>query len=317
MSLSVIQSPQPSPAFGCDWQPFANHLAAALSQMRDKQYLILEVAQRQRYVQFAVQGTSGLRAEVVSNAYLPESDQLGADVIESLKIAGWHAPTHDPDAPKARRDAAGSPNFFADFDAPVPFAEVADLAVRTLAGTLDVTHPDLLEYAAFDADGKPLSFPDLCRRRAERKPSPTESLASAADALLSTVRNFTGFHDLEFDADGDLGLRRGSSAVFVRTVGATPTVRIWSPLLRGVDQTQALLVQLNLLNAGEDLVRFYVRNGMVYADAQVCAAPFVGEHVENALRHFCTATDGVDAMLQREFGGGTAFEEFLPRTLLH
>lgn len=92
MSLSVIQSPQPSPTFGCDWQPFANHLAAALSQLRDKQYLILEVAHRQRYVQFAVQGTSGLRAEVVSNAYLPESDQLGADVIESLKIAGWYAP---------------------------------------------------------------------------------------------------------------------------------------------------------------------------------------------------------------------------------
>ena len=52
MSLSVIQSPQPSPAFGCDWQPFANHLAAALSQLRDKQYLILEVVNRQRYVQF-------------------------------------------------------------------------------------------------------------------------------------------------------------------------------------------------------------------------------------------------------------------------
>ena len=135
--------------------------------------------------------------------------------------------------------------------------------------------------------------------------------------MLSTVRNFTGFHDLEFDAAGDLGLRRGSSVVFVRTVGATPTVRIWSQLLRGVDETPALLVQLNSLNAGEDQVRFYIRNGMVYADAQVCAAPFVGEHVENALRHFCTATDGVDAMLQREFGGGTAFEESLPSTLLH
>lgn len=53
------------------------------------------------------------------------------------------------------------------------------------------------------------------------------------------------------------------------------------------------------------------------AAAQVCAAPFVGERVEHALRQFCAATHGVDAMLQREFGGGTAFEEPLPSTLLH
>jgi hypothetical protein len=32
---------------------------------------------------------------------------------------------------------------------------------------------------------------------------------------------------------------------------------------------------------------------------------------------FCGATDGVDVMLQREFGGRTAFNEPLPGALLH
>lgn len=39
--------------------------------------------------------------------------------------------------------------------------------------------------------------------------------------------------------------------------------------------------------------------------------------VDLALRRFCGATDGVDAMLQREFGGGTAFIERPPGALLH
>ena len=96
-----------------------------------------------------------------------------------MKIAGWHAPTHDPDAPKARRDPAGSPNFFADFEAPVPFAEVADLAVRTLAGTLEVTHPDLLEYAACDADGNPLSGVIV------------QGFVTATDAYVGEVQSLT------------------------------------------------------------------------------------------------------------------------------
>ncbi len=90
MSLSVIQSPQPSPTFGCDWQPFANHLAAALSQLRDKQYLILEVAQRQRYVQFADDVNHGwpLRKEIMLRV---------RNAMPFLERVPW-AVRHTPDA---------------------------------------------------------------------------------------------------------------------------------------------------------------------------------------------------------------------------
>ena len=105
--------------------------------------------------------------------------------------------------------------------------------------------------------------------------------------------------------------------VFVRRLGATPFVRIWSPLVRGVDEAPELLGQLNSLNATAGLVRFSVHDGVVFAEADVAAEPIVAKHVDLALRRFCGATDGVDVLLQREFGGRTAFIEHLPGALLH
>ncbi|MBK9681734.1 MAG: hypothetical protein IPO59_00030 [Betaproteobacteria bacterium] len=90
---------------------------------------------------------------------MAEADQLTVDQVAALTAAGWRSPTHAPDASKAEKDPAGSPNFFADFDAPVPFDEVADLAVRTLVQIFEVSHPDQIEYDAFDTEGGQLSFP--------------------------------------------------------------------------------------------------------------------------------------------------------------
>ncbi|MBL0147768.1 MAG: hypothetical protein IPP87_03180 [Ideonella sp.] len=306
-----------APSLGPDWKPFADRLAAALAKLSEDQNLILSVENRQRFVQFAGSGASGLRAEAVSNAYLAEADQLTVDQVAALIAAGWRSPTHAPDASMAEKDPAGSPNFFADFDAPVPFDEVADLAVRTLAQVFEVSHPDQLEYDAFDTEGNQISFPGLCRRRAQRPGSAAESDSSFAQELLAAIREVTGFGDLEFDNDGDICLPQGSQVVFVRRLGATPFMRIWSPLVRGVRETPELLGQLNSLNASAGLVRFSAYDGVVFAEADVAAEPIVAKHVDIALRRFCAATDGVDAMLQREFGGGTAFEESLPSTLLH
>ena len=305
-------------SLGRAWQPFADSLAAALATLSEDQNLILAVEHRQRFVQFAGSGPSGLRAEAVSSAYLAETDLLTGDQIAALTAAGWRSPTHAPDASKAEKEPAGSPNFFADFDAPVPVDEVADFAVRTLTEVFVVSHPDQLEYDAFDTKGGQISFPGLCRRRALRPGSAAESESSFAQELLVAIREITGFGDLEFDNDGDICLPlRGSQVVFVRRLGATPLVRIWSPLVRGVDETPELLWQLNSLNASAGLVRFSVHDGVIFAEADVAAEPIVAKHVDLALRRFCGATDGVDVMLQREFGGRTAFIEHLTGALLH
>ena len=300
-----------------DWQPFADRLAAALATLKEDQNLIIAVKHRQRFVQFAGSGASGLRAESVSNAYLTETDQLTGDEVAALIAAGWCNPTHEPDADEADKNPVGSPNFFADFDAPVPFDDVADLAIRTLAQVFKVSHPDQLEYDAFDTKGKQISFPDLCRRRTQRPDSAAESESSFARELLATIREVTGLGDLEFDSDGDICLVRSSRLLFVRRIGATPFVRVWSPMVRKVDETHELLVQLNLLNASAGLVRFSVHDGVIFAEADIAADPIVAKHIDLALDHFWSATGGVDVVLQREFGGCTAVIDIPPDTLLH
>ena len=317
MNTNLQEVAPPVPSVGRDWQPFVDRLAAALATLEEDQNLILAVEHRQRIVQFAGSCASGLRAESVSNAHLAETDQLSADQVAALIAAGWRSPTHAPGASKAEKDPAGSPNYFADFDAPVPFDEVADLTVGALAQVFEVSHPDQLEYDAFDTMGDQISFPDLCRRRAQQSGSATESDSSFAQELLAAIREITGFGDLEYDNDGDICLPRGSQVVFVRRLGAAPFVRIWSPLVRGADETPELLGQLNSLNASAGLVRFSVHDGVIFAEADVAAEPIVAEHVDLALRRFCDATDGIDVMLQREFGGQAAFIEQLPGALLH
>lgn len=316
MNASLPEMSRPVPSLAHDWRAFADCLAAALATLEDDQNLILAVEHRQRFVQFTGSGGSGLRAEAVSNAYLAETDQLTGDQVAALTAAGWRSPTHAPDASRAEKDLAGSPNFFADFDAPVPFDEVADLAVRTLIQIFEVSHPDQLEYDGFHTEGGQLSFPGLCRRRAQRPGSAAESESSFAQELLAAIREITGLGDLEFDNDGDICLPRASQVVFVRRLGTTPFVRIWSPLVRAVDETPELLGQLNSLNTNAGLARFSVHDGVVFAEADVAAEPIVAKHVDLALRRFCGATDGVDVMLQREFGGRTAFNDPSPGALL-
>jgi hypothetical protein len=306
-----VASPAPSKAQA--WQPFAHCLTAVLAKLGEDQHLILEVENQHRFVQFSGSGTDGLRAESVSNAFLDEADQLTAAQVAALVAAGWRRPTHVPDAIEAEQDSDGSPNFFAHFDAPVPFAEVADFAARTLAEVFEVSHPDALEYDAFDANGNPLSFPDLCRRQAPRSPPADEP--DSAQELLAALRHITGFDDLGFDDDGDICLGWDGQVIFVRRPGPAPFARIWAPLVRGLDQTPELLARLNALNTGPSLVRYSVYEDTVFADAEVPVEPIVARHVDRALRCFLEATANADATLQREFG--SACIEVSPGEVLH
>lgn len=316
MNTYLQEAASPVPSLCRDWKLFAERLAAALATLSEDQNLILAAEHRQRFVQFADSGSSGLRAEAVSNAYLAETDQLTGDQAAALTAAGWRSPTHAHDASQAEKDPAGSPNFFADFDAPVPFDEVADLAVRTLAQIFEISHPDQIEYDAFDTKGNQISFPRLCRRRAQRSGSAAESDFSFAQELLAAIREVTSLCDLEFDSDGDICLHWRSQVVFVRRLAEMSFVRIWSPLMRGVDETPELLTRINSLNACAGFVRFSTYSDVVFAEADVAAEPLVVKHLDLALRRFCGGIDGVDVMLLREFGSQSAFGAVSPRALL-
>lgn len=295
------------------WGPFAGKLAGVLEQLHEDHFLIISTKRSNRFVQFAGQGAFGMRVETVGNDYLPASDQLDPAQIAALHELGWQAPTGAPDQATPERDPDGSPNFHVDYPAPVKSADVADLAIRTLVEVLRVPHPGFLQYTSFDSHQNTLVWSELGLKRETQD----QEAGDIAQSLLATVREATGVADLEFDADGDIAVRYGSVLAWICLTGRPPHVRILTPLLREVEETPRLLSRLNELNASVGHPLFYASSDSVVAVTYVPAAPYVADHVAQALADFCQLTDGIDELLQADFGGRTTFQEVMPSALRH
>lgn len=301
------------------WAPFAQKLAAALGQLVEDQYLILMVKQSNRFIQFASQGAFGIRVETTSNHYLTKQEKLDERQIAVLIKAGWQAPSGNPAGSTPENDPDGSPNFFAEFSAPVSFEAVADLTIRTFAEILRVPHPGFLQYEAFDdtdGDWAAMTLPDLGLKQA--KPTrQDDTVESLAQALLTTLKAETGISELDYDSDGDIVIRYGSAVAFVRLIGDPAHIRIYSPILNDVEESPGMFARLNDINANETMMRFYFQNGVIYGASDISAVPYVNAHVVQTLAHFCVIADGMDSLLQAEFGGRTAFIESMPSLLKH
>jgi hypothetical protein len=100
------------------WPPFAEKLAAALAKLEEDQYLILLVKRSNRFVQFAAQGSYGMRVETTSNAYLSKPEKLNERQVVMLLQSGWSDSTASPDESTPENDPDGSPNFFVEFPDP-------------------------------------------------------------------------------------------------------------------------------------------------------------------------------------------------------
>ncbi|MBL0143810.1 MAG: hypothetical protein IPP91_17315 [Betaproteobacteria bacterium] len=145
------------------WSHFADRLVHTLIALEEDEYLILSVKGTDRYVQFMDQGAYGMRMEAVSDYYLPEDEHLTEEDYATLMKLGWSAPTNLPD--QFGRKADGSPNYFVDLARPIPYADVAVLAVFTLSNVHGATHPGQLEYDAKSTGGTSIRFPYLPIRR--------------------------------------------------------------------------------------------------------------------------------------------------------
>ncbi|MBK5966659.1 hypothetical protein CCR95_21920 [Thiocystis minor] len=298
------------------WPPFVQTLASVLGTLEEDQFLVISVKRTNRFVQFAGQGGLGIRAETTSNSYLNRSQCLDARQIAALGAAGWHGPTGGPGESTPERDPDGSPNFYREFPVPVRFEDVAELAVHTLTEILRVPYPGFLEYEAFDAEERAIVLPSLGLKPAMRSPR-TEDVIPLPQQLLATLRETMSIPELEFDQDGDIGVRFGSVAVFVCLIGNPPSVHIHARLLVDVEETSELVSRLNDLNADTRFLHFFLDNGAVHAAADVPAEPFIGVHVSSVFLYFCQIADGIDSLLQAEFGGSTTFLESAPSLLKH
>lgn len=298
------------------WSPFEKKLAAVLARLEEDQYLVMSVKGTNRFVQFAAQGSFGMRVETTSNSYLPNSDQLEGEQIAALLEVGWTDPTGTPNKSTPENDPDGSPNFFVEFAVPVPLKSVAKLTIQTFAVILRVPHPASLEYEAFEREGQVLTLPELGLKQTKRV-SKDDQQDDLPTLLLATLRQHTGLKDLAYDGDSDISFQYGSAQVLVRLLSGAPFVRCYSRVLHDVEPNGAILSHLNDMNAREPMVHFVVRGDAIFALSDTCVAPFVADHVNLALSHFCVIVDGMDSLLQTDFGGQTTFTELMPSSLRH
>ncbi len=261
-------------------------------------------------MQFAAQGSSGIHAECVSNHYRGERP-LRTDQLAALEGLGWSSPTGTPEEVLEKR--TGSPNFFRDFDQPVPFGEVARLAVRSLSEVLEIREPGSLRYKAFQRGGNDILLPTLGLRRERPKPAPEIPKADTIEALrgmvLEQVRKASGNRDVEPSPEGDLRMRSGSALVIVRVLDKPPFLRVFSEVLRNVEVTVELLERVNALNAEVRVARLFELDGTVIAAAEMFLSFFDPPKVAEMYLGVCRVAHDFGPRLQKEFGGRLAFEE--------
>lgn len=295
------------------WLTLQGRLAENLGVLEDGHYLILSALRDEVYVQFAAQGALGIRAESISNRYLPKGRKLGRGQTAALRKLGWEAPAAPARKGEPKRRSSAGPNFYRDFESPVPFDEAAGLAVRTLAEVFGVTHPRFVSYYAFERDRGDLLLPTLGLKRRQSVLSPEEAPTETPDEiralLLGEVRMAFGVPDLEYDPEGDLTLRCGSAIVFVRVLEeAVPCIRMFSPLVTSIEKTARPLEFLNELNTDGTYVRFFAQEQTIFAAIDLPAAPFVAQHVTDALSMLGLLADELDGTLRKRFGGKTGLK---------
>lgn len=288
--------PTPPGARPGDWPGFVADLATTLVGLGPGESLVLEivpeggVAPSSYYVQFSTR-SEGLRAEAVSNAFLPEPAQLRDADTERLEKLGWSAPDGDV-----------SPNFSKEWPAPVPYDEVADLAVAALRHI----------YGA--------STPGDVRTKRVAAETPGIAVAPPQDATAESVRaeveeaihQVLGVEDLKGDENGWAPFEVGSAAVYIRVYGDPPVVQVLSPLLTGLAETPELLDAVNELNANLSFAKIVWTGDAIVASIEMFGAPFTPIHLSHAFAVVGALADDHDDQLQQRFGGRTALGDFVP-----
>jgi len=291
------------------WEEFEERLASVLGRMQATSYLVISAPTSDEhssyYVQFAQAGRPGFLAEAVSNHYLSGTAALSPAQEEQLGDLGWQWPTLGSD-----RDA----NFSRQWPMPVPFAEVARLAVRTFREVYGVPNPSVLTYRSFAKGGRPFAQPTL-----GIDPTPKENVRPESEPVVPTteelkplveaaVKRFLDADVVHYDEQGDIPIRMGSALVFVRVVDAKPPhLAIFSPVLWGIRATPELFEALNELNTRIRFGRVFWTGREVMAALELPAAGVTAEDIAFACMQVGSIADHFDDELQGRFGGTTMF----------
>lgn len=298
------------------WDEFERRLAAALERMATDTFLVVTQPSAEGgtgyYVQFARlaggEGVEpGLRAEAVGNEHLPAVTALTTGQVRRLGRLGWKRPTSTD---RAR-------NFTRSWPVPLPYGEVARMAVVTLRDVYGIAEPARLRYVYRSFGRGDVGALDLGIDPAPAARTPARSqrrrAGRAAEELRPIVeralKRWLRQDELVRDADGDYPVRLGSALMYVRLAdGVPPVVRIFSLVLREVPESPALLEALNQANARIRFGRTFWAGGSVYIACDLVAAGITADQVAVACTELANLADHLDDGFHGRFGGGLMFE---------
>ena len=299
-----------------DWSAFENMLALTLAQMDVDQYLILNLrAKKDYYVQFALQGPFGIRMETVSNNFLPEWEQLDEHDLSLLGQLGWIAPTGIKG-----KVGDGSPNFFRDWQLPVPYQEISELTVRTLREVLDVRHPGFLSYRAFAKDESVIILPNLGVVREVPAPRPDKKVPASApgsrEDLFAEVKEMMkkvlGLDAIVTDTDDDIPVRGERVISYVRVQKDAAVVTVFAPVIWDIGLPPDILQTINGINGSIRYARATWDGKGVVLSADVSGTSLVFDQLATAFRAVSSLGDNYAKELQERYGGRVAIGEALP-----
>jgi hypothetical protein len=247
-----------------------------------------------------------MRAFAVSNRMLPREHQLSRKRIGEVVALGWAPPGV----------VAGSGERFG-LDLPrSATGPAAAIIVRTLREVYGSPHPAFLLYTAVDGSGTALADPPALGVARPTGGEGVPQLNHVNLTALSLERRVAltlaamlqvAPESLPVDADGDFGIRSGSAMVFVRVREQPPLVEVFSPVLTGVPESQALYQRLSELVHRMPVGRLYLAGGTIWAGITVFGRDYQPSHLMVALEVMTGLADELDDRLRKEFGGRRFF----------
>jgi len=183
---------------------------------------------------------------------------------------------------------------------------VKNLVIMTFTEILEVSHPGMLEYEAFAADGASLSLPGLGLKPAV---ADAETGPQLQDRLLSIVREFTGKVEVQADEQGDIGpIDFGTISAFARVVEGNQYIRLYCPILQDIEVSSTLLTRLNELNCINGYMHVCHLNDCITAVSDLPAIPLQMNHVTVGLCNFLELADEFASELVSEFGNTSTID---------
>jgi hypothetical protein len=129
--------------------------------------------------------------------------------------------------------------------------------------------------------------------------------------LEKLMKELLGVESLVIWDDGTIPIRAGSAGVYVKLdePNDRPLIHVYSPMLRGVASTPALLEQLNGINATSYQARVFWVAEQVIVAIDLLAEALDKEELSAAVDLVSGFADHWDTELRAAFGGDIAFED--------